>query len=162
MKKLFKFIKQSISFLVWTYIYLMVSSMLFIYFWNFNILSASNWNLVQRYWESGGIIHTWKDYLLLLFLIGYIPLWYIGWKRFSNLNWIQILLWPITKYNQHVINKYEKDSLHITIKNMGTGGVKIEEEIEIKSKPKTKIETDAEVNRIRAAVSERINSVKHE
>lgn len=44
---------------------------------------------------------------------------------------------------------------------MGTGGIKLEEEIEIKSKPKTKVETDAEVNKIRSAVSEKINSVKH-
>lgn len=160
MKKIFKLLKQSISFLTWTYIYLIMSSMLFIYFWNFNILSGANWNLVYRYWESGGIIHTWKDYVLILFLICYIPTWYFGWKHFRQINWMQILLWPFIKYNQHVINKYSGDSQQITIKNMGTGGIKIEEEIERKSKPQTKIETDAEVNKIRSAVSEKINSVK--
>lgn len=138
----------------------MISGMFFIYFWNFNILSGSNWNVIHRYWESGGIIHTWKDYTLLLLLACYIPLWYIGWKKFNKIDWVQIFLWPIIKYNQYIINKYGENSQHIVLKNMGTGGIKIEEEIEIKSKSKTKIETDAEVNRIRAAVSEKINSVK--
>ncbi len=136
--------------------------MMFIYFWNFNIFSNSNWDIVYRYWESGGIIQTWKDYLLLLFLLLYIPLWYIGFRHFKKTNWLQLLFWPLEKYNQYIINKYGEDSQHIVLKNMGTGGIKIEEEIEQKSKPKTKIETDAEVNRIRAAVSEKINSVKHE
>ena len=45
---------------------------------------------------------------------------------------------------------------------MGVTGMKVEEEIELKVKPKMKIETDAEVNSIRAAVAEKINSVKHE
>ncbi len=161
MKKILKYIRTTISLGIWTYLYMLISGSLYIFIWNFNIFSADNWNIVYRYWESGGVIHTWKDYLLLLFLIAYIPFWYIGWKYFHKLNFLQILLWPINKYNQHMIEKYGADSNHIVLKYMGTGGIKIEEEIEIKSKPKTKIETDAEVNKIRSAIAEKINSVKH-
>lgn len=162
MKKILKNIYKTIFLCLWTYLYLLGTSILFIYFWNFNILSGANWQVVYQYWESGGVIHTWKDYLLLGLLISYIPVWYIGWKHFRQIEWIHILLWPITKYNQYIIGKYGSDAPHIVLKNMGTGDIKIEEEIERKSKPKSKIETDAEVNSIRAEVAKKINSVKHE
>lgn len=160
MKKLFKIISLSISFLVWTYLYILLSGLILIYFWNFNILSSQSWNIVRQYWESGGVIRTWQDYLLVLYLLCYLPLWYIGWKYVKNTNWLQVLLWPINRYNRYIIDKYGDSEQHVSLKNMGTGGIKIEEEIELKAKPQSKIETDAEVNKIRAAVKEKINSVK--
>lgn len=162
MKKIFKYFATILMLFIWTYIYLIVSSGIFIFCWNFNILSSANWNVVYRYWESGGVIHTWKDYLLLLFLGAYLPCWYFGWRYFRNIQWLKVLMFPIVKYNQYIINKYGADSKRIVLKNMGVAGMKIEEEIELKVKPKAKIETDAEVNSIRAAVAEKINSVKHE
>lgn len=156
-----KTIKKIITLLIWTYLYIAITGTIFIYFWNFNILSLENWNLIKEYWESGGIIHTWKDYLFLFMLLAYIPLWYKGWISIQKINFLKIILWPIEKYNQHIIKGYDSTSSHITIKNMGKEGIKIEEEIEIKSKPKTQIQTDAEVNKIREAVASKINSVKH-
>ena len=41
-------------------------------------------------------------------------------------------------------------------------GKKIEEEIEEMSKPTNQVKTDEEVNKIRNAIAEKINSVKHE
>ena len=162
MKKLLKIFSLVLSLIVWTYLYVILFGQILLCFWNFNILSAQSWNIVYQYWESGGIIRTWQDYLLLLCLVLYLPLWYIGWKHFRRISWLQVLLWPLNRYNRYLVDKYGEGAQHITIKNMGTGGIKIEEEIEQKAKPQTKIETGEEVNKIRAAVTEKINSVKHE
>ena len=78
MKKLIQRIEYIIKLLLWSYIYLIVSNMFFVYFWNFNILSAQSWNLIQQYWDHGGKIQIWQDYLLLFLLIFYLPLWLIG------------------------------------------------------------------------------------
>ena len=72
-----------------------------------------------------------------------------------------MVLYPVTKYHQYKLNKYEKETSHISIKNMGVHGPNIEEEITQKSKSTTKIVTDAGVNKIRESVAEKISSVKH-
>lgn len=162
MKKLLKLITSGIFLIVWTYIYLTLSGLILIYFWNFNFFSKHSWMTIYQYWENGGIIYSWKDYTLIILLLCYLPLWYLGWKKAKKIDWISIILWPINKYNQKIMDKYEDEIQHLTIKNMGTSDVKIEEQIEMMSKPKVKIETDAEVKKIRSAVSEKISSVKHE
>ena len=161
MKKLIQRIEYIIKLLLWSYIYLIVSNMFFVYFWNFNILSAQSWNLIQQYWDHGGKIQIWQDYLLLFLLIFYLPLWLIGWKKAKKVKLTNLVLYPITKYHQYKLNKYEKETSHISIKNMGVHGPNIEEEITQKSKSTTKIVTDAGVNKIRESVAEKISSVKH-
>lgn len=123
-------------------------------------MSANSWRLLKSFWERGGTIRTGSDYLLLTTLFLLIPFWIWGWKRLNKINYLNILLWPISIYNNHIISKYGASSSRIILKNMGPSK-KITEEIELMSAPSNQIKTDVEVNKIRSAISEKINSVKH-
>lgn len=160
LKFIFKFIRTFSIGLIWSYLYLLISNTILIYFWNFNVLSSNSWKLVKSFWERGGTIHTGIDYMLLSLLILLIPLWIWGWKRLCKFSYLNILFWPIQAYNNHIIRKYGGSSSRIILRNMGRSK-KITEEIEQMSTPAQQIKTDVEVNKIRNAISEKINSVKH-
>lgn len=161
LKKVLKLIKFIIVGILWSIVFFNLINFILEHFWNFNLLSAQSWKLINSYWEAGGIIRTWQDYLLLLIFILYIPLWILGWKKCYHMDYIQLLLKPFNLYSQKALENYEKDISKLKIKNMGTKIMKAEEELELKSKPKEPIKTDEEVNKIRQAVAEKINSVHY-
>lgn len=160
MKKIFKIIRTFLIGIVWSYIYFVIINSLLIIFWNFSIISSSSWKLLNAYWENGGAIKAGKDYLLITILLLYIPVWLWGWRRLTKVRFLNILLAPICWYNAYVIRKYGASKNRILLKNMGRSK-KIEEEIEEMSKPAAKVNTDEEANKIRDAIAEKINSVKH-
>ncbi len=161
LKKILKLIKFLIVGIIWTIVFFKLVNFILDYFWNFNLLSAQSWQLINSYWEAGGVIRTWQDYLLLFIFVLYIPLWLWGWKKCYHIDYIQLLLEPFALYNKKTLENYEKDISKLKIKNMGTKLMKAEEELEMKSKPKEPIRTDEEVNKIRQAVAEKINSVHY-
>lgn len=160
MKLLLKIIRTFTIGLIWSWFYFVIVNYILINFWNFSTISASSWHLLNSYWESGGVIRSGKDYLLITILIFYIPFWLWGWRLLTNISYLTILIIPIQWYNNRIIHKYGASSPRILLKNMGRSK-KIEEEIEEMSKPKTQNKTDEEVNKIRNAVADKINSVKH-
>ena len=89
-------------------------------------------------------------------------MWLLGWKKIKKLNILHILAAPFAAYHQRKLEKYEEETSHIRIKNMGTETIKIEDEIERRAKPTVKVATDEGVNKIRAEVAQKINSVKNE
>lgn len=160
LKFIYKSLRTLLIGLIWSYVYLLITNSLLIYFWNFSTLSANSWRLLRLYWESGGAIKVGKDYLLLTILLLLIPVWILGWRRLLKKNYLEIFLAPIRIYNDYIIRKYGASSNRILLKNMGRSR-KITEQIEEMSKPKSQIRTDEEVNKIRNAVAEKISSVKH-
>lgn len=163
-KNMLKFITKSLKTIIigilWSYIYLYVINAILIYIWNFSTFSANSWKMLNIFWESGGIIKTGKDYLLITTLLLLIPLWLYGWKKMLKINFLHFFLAPINAYNNYKIRKYGDSGSRIILHNMGTT-VKTEESIEQMVKPSTPAKTDAEANKIRNAVFEKINSVKH-
>lgn len=77
-----------------------------------------------------------------------------------NVRISELLLAPIRLYNDHIIKKYGDSSSRIILHNMGRT-IKAEDQIEQLTKPQNPAKTDVEVNKIRNAVYEKINSVKH-
>lgn len=146
---------------LWTYVYLLISNVILIYFWNFSTLSAQSWKMIRLFWEGGGTIWAGKDYALLSLLLLLLPVWILGWRKLTKVNYLNILLTPIYIYNDRVIKKYGASSSRILLKNMGISK-KVTEIIEQKMQSGNKIKTDEEVNKIRNAISEKINSVKNQ
>lgn len=161
MKKILKLIKGILVGIIWCYVYFIIINSILIIFWNFNLISASSWQLLGNYWDNGGAIKAGTDYLLVSILILYIPVWLWSWRKLNKISFVSILLAPICWYNSYVIRKYGESSGRILLKNMGHSK-KIEDEIEAMSQPSSQIKTDEEVNKIRNAIAEKISSVKHE
>lgn len=156
LKKLFRIIRFLTIGAAWSYVYLLISNSILILFWNFNILSPQSWHLLNIFWEKGGIIKTGKDYLLLFLLLLLFPIWFWGYRRLLKTNFINLLLLPFQIYNDKMLKKYGADSKRIILKNLGRT-TQTEESIDDRVKPKTPVKTDEEVNKIRSAISEKIN-----
>lgn len=151
-----KLFKASVVGIIWSYIYIFATELLLYYLWNFDYLSPQDWNTINTFWEHGGVIKTWKDYLFILSLLVVIPLWFWGWKYLYRQNYLEILLWPLNAYNRHIINRYGSESKRILLKNIGTS-VKVEEEMKQKTAAIKPIEWK-EADKVRQAVSEKISS----
>ena len=151
-----KLFKASVVGIIWSYIYIFATELLLYYLWNFDYLSPQDWHTINTFWEHGGVIKTWKDYLFLLSLLVIIPLWFWGWKYLYRQNYAEILLWPLNAYNRHIIKRYGSESKRILLKNIGTS-VKVEEEMKQKTAAIKPIEWK-EADKVRQAVSEKIIS----
>lgn len=160
LKKLLRLIRNLIIGTIWSYLYLLIANTVLIHFWNFSTLSHNSWRLLKIFWERGGTIKTGRDYLLLFCLALLIPLWLWGWRKLVKIRYLNFLLAPIRMYNDRIIRKYGASSKRIVLKNLGRSK-KVEEEIDSKAQPQSQVKTDEEVNKIRGAVLEKINSAQN-
>lgn len=135
LKKLLAFIKWLIVGIIWSYIYIVCTWLFFKSIWGFNYLSYSNWQIITRYWNEGGRIKTGKDYLFILCLAIFIPLWIWGWKKLNKTNIINILFQPFLWLQKRQAEKYMKNMSHIKIHNIGISiGDEIKQDFENKLK----------------------------
>ena len=95
--------------------------------WSFNLFSARSWQIINRFWEAGGVIKTVEDYTFLIMLTSLPIVWLLGWKFFLKQNYLNILLAPINAYNNHIIKKYGHESKRIVLRNVKSSQQMIEE-----------------------------------
>ena len=151
-----KLLRICIIGVVWSCTYAFVTNFLLIYIWNFDYLSPTDWQTINIFWKQGGVIESGKDYFFLFSLLMLIPLWLAGCKFWYHRNYLEIMLWPLTAYNNFIIRKYGESSPRILLKNMGTG-IKIEEEVKIRTESVKPIEWK-EADKLRQAVSEKLST----
>ena len=158
-KKIFKFLKALVVGSVWTVIFVYIAENIMIYLWNFDILNTRDWQIINSFWESGGKIKAGKDYIFIIMLLALIPLWFWGWKYFYRVDFIKVLLFPITWYNNRMIKKYGESTKRIVLKNMGTTKTKpnmeeiIEKRLKESAKPREK-----ETGKIRQSIHDKISA----
>jgi len=119
-KKLLKLLKITVTGIIWTYIYAGLASYITVYFWKFNILSAKNWNIIAKYWDSGNAIASTSDFMFFFTLFLLFIIWLLGLTSLSKQNYVKILFFPIVLYNDYISSRYGNDSPRIILKNMGT------------------------------------------
>lgn len=159
LKKVFKFIKALLVCSVWSIIYLYIANTLMIYIWNFDLLNYHHWEVINTFWEKGGKIKTGKDYLFVTMLLAIIPVWLVGCRFFYKVNYLNILLFPITYYNNRMIKKYGENTPRIVLKNMGATREKPKLEDLIESRLKeSSPKTEKESSKIRQNIQNKISS----
>lgn len=152
---IFKAFKITLVGIIWSYIFIYCSNVLFSYLWGFNLLSPQSWKKIADYWNQGGAIREGKDYVFLLMIFLLVPFWIIGWKKLYRIDYIRIVISPFTLYNHFVINRCCRNGGRIALKNVGkTKKVKLEIK-ERKEAVKPHPEQDAD--RIRQAVKNKLN-----
>lgn len=160
-KKILKFLRFIFIGTLWSYIYLYYADFLIIKMWRFNILSHTDWMTIESFWNQGGVIKQSKDYLFLSVLILIIPVWILTLYFACKIHYLDILLYPIYKYNQHITQKYGKDSSRIILRNMGRGK-KIQTQIEeMVAATKPKSNQNMETNKVRQAIEEKLKASKN-
>ena len=119
LKKILKFLKWITVGAIWSYIYLYSSLLLFKSVWGFNYLSRSSWHLISDFWQSGGKIYSVSDYIFVICLILFIPVWIYGWKKLYKTNFVALIVSPVLWYQNKSANKYLKKLNRIKILNIG-------------------------------------------
>ena len=118
-KKLLAFLKWAIVGIVWSYIYILATTLLFKSVWGFNYLSRNSWNIISTFWQQGGRIKSGSDYLFILCLLLLIPLWIWGWRKLYKTNFMAVLLIPLTWYQNRSATRYMKSMSRIKLHNIG-------------------------------------------
>lgn len=157
MKKILRIIRTALIGLIWTYVFLTVANYTMFELWNFNFMSARSWQTISRFWQAGGVIKSAKDYVFLLMLFALPFIWIWSWRRLLQIDYLNILLYPLIAYNRHIINKYGHDSSRVVLRNLKSSQKMIEE---IKEQLESiKPDKAKEVGNIRAQINKKLEEV---
>jgi len=120
-KKLLKCIKFLFIGAAWSAFWLSVTQKAVIAVWNFNFLSKVQWSMVASFWNANGTIKGVSDYMLFLTLLIVGVVWFFGFRYFLKVNYLKLLLKPFEYFFGKQIEKYNKESKHVVIKNLVVG-----------------------------------------
>ena len=115
MKKILKFIRGLLIFIIWTPLFIYLSNILLYYIWNFDFLSSNSWNILFSFWDHGGVIKTFSDILLIssLFLLPFIC--FFGFILSLKIKYLPLILKPI----DYILSFFDEDKPErIVIKNL--------------------------------------------
>ncbi len=151
LKKLLKFIRNCIVFIIWTTLFVYIIKPLIYSLFNFNILSSQSWNTLFAYWNTGGVFKTTPDILLLLSLL-LLPIFFIiGFIKIKKINYLQKLI----SFFKFFIKTPKENHERIVIKSTATPEQLIEN---IKSEIKSiKPEKNKESQFIRSNILKKLN-----
>ena len=115
MKKILKFIRGILIFVIWTPLFIYLSNILIYQIWNFNFLSSASWNILSSFWNHGGVIKTTSDILLLLSLFLLPFLWFTGFVISLKINYFKAL---VGLFSRFCTSKNPQQPERIIIKNL--------------------------------------------
>lgn len=126
MKKTFKFFRALFIICLWTVLFLIGSSIWMKHHWNFNLLSADDWEKISYFWNHGGVIKQQKDVLFSLNIIILPFVWFFIGRILIKINYLKMLLSPINAYSSWKINQI-RPGKRIVLKNMQSSAKDAEE-----------------------------------
>lgn len=120
-KKFFLIIRFLIIVFVWTLFWGCLTQQIVLRIWNFNFLSARQWQYISSFWQANGTIQGASDYLLFstLLLVGVFWIWW-G-RKLLKVQYFRLLLKPFESFAKHQINKYIEEGKHNVVKNLVIG-----------------------------------------
>lgn len=151
MKKILKFIRNIIVFVLWTIFFVCFFNTLISVLWNFNILSAQSWQTLLSYWNRGGVFKTAPDIVLLVLLLLLPFIYIIGFIKVKKLNFFKLITSFFGLFFKDNIEEPER----VVIKGMKTTQQMIDDvKNEIES---LKPEKNKEASSIRSNILQKIN-----
>ena len=160
-KKILNLIKFLFVTVFWSALWLSLMRFVILRIWNFDILSLDSWQTISIYWKKGGTIKSAFDYMLFVTFLVVVILWYKGIKRLYQVNFVKLLLKPFDYFSKKQIEKFERESKHITIKNLVVGEkITLDDLIEEKIKEEGNTQSQKESQNLRENISKKITERK--
>lgn len=162
-KKIIRFFKILLISTVWSYLYFITVRFIFLYIWKFDILLTEYWVTIAEFWNSGGVISKFKDFMFVSSLIIIIPLWLYMLIKLIKFDYTNIIVYPVKLYNSYIEKKYGSNSSRIAFKNIGIShnDVSFEDMVKMKMKESEKGgEKELEATKIRNIIKEKIKNKK--
>ncbi|MBQ9236201.1 MAG: hypothetical protein IJ184_07060 [Alphaproteobacteria bacterium] len=126
MKKIGRWLRNLVVLALWSVVFVFVSNTLLVLVWNFDYVSHESWKVLVDYWNSGGVIKSASDLLLVGSLFLLPILWLLGFNRVRKLDYAKMLLAPVNAIYDW-INRDTDDNERIVIRNIKSGTQRAEE-----------------------------------
>jgi hypothetical protein len=155
-KKIARLVRFLILVFVWTLLFWSVARFVMKLIWRFDIFSMKQWSVIVDYWNNNGVIAGISDFSFFIVLLMVFVLWLYGIHKVNKINYINMLIKPIEYINNRSMKKYEKNDVHVVIKNISVGEkISIEDVIKDRIRQeKNIVAKDAEA--LRKSISEKI------
>ena len=151
MKKILRFIRNIIVFVLWTLFFTCTFKTLILIVWNFDVMSNHSWQTLLSYWNRGGVFKTAPDIILLLLLLLSPFIYIIGFVKVKKINFFNLIASFFGMFLKDKIDDPER----VVIKGMKTTQQLIEDvKNEIES---LKPEKNKEASSIRSNILQKIN-----
>lgn len=96
MKLFFRFFRNCLVFFGWLFVYILITNTIIRAIWNFDYLSTKSWQIFSSYWNSGGVLKTSSD-VLLLFTLLILPIFcLLGFLLLKKQNFAKLFLASIS------------------------------------------------------------------
>ncbi len=125
MKRALIFVKFLFISFVWTVFVLGTTCFVFRVFWNFDLFSPQGWKIINNWWQNGGNIKTWQDFLFFVILFIVLPIIFFGIKYGMKIDLMRTFLSPIIYFMNRGLDEMPKN---VTIKNIDVSLRKISKE----------------------------------
>lgn len=151
MKKILKFLRNCLVFVIWTSLFIFIFKTLIYLVWSFDITSVKSWQTILQYWNQGGVFKTAPD-IILLFLLLLLPfIYFIGFIKAKRINYIK----SISSFFGFFFREKDEEPERIVIKGMKTTQQMINE---VKNELESlKPEKNKEAGNIRSNILKKIN-----
>ena len=161
-KKIGHLLKFLIIGVLWSTFWVALTQQIILRIWNFNYISLKQWQMVRAFWQQNGVIKGLSDYMLFIALSVVLLVWYFGFKKLYNTDYLKLFLRPFEYFNKKQIEKYESEGKHVVIKNLVVGEkMTIEDLINQKIKEeKSALPAQKESEILRHNISQKINKQK--
>lgn len=126
MKKLLRFFRAIAVMVLWTWVFVYITDAIFILVWNFDYTRTGSWEIMFDYWNSGGVIKTASDVILIISLILVPFLWLWGYRKSLRVNYLQLLLKPVNMVYD-LFNRSSDNSDRVVIRNIKSSSQQIED-----------------------------------
>lgn len=125
MKKALTIIKFIFVSFIWTILLFIIFAILLKIFWDFSVLNYKAWEIIAKWWQSGGNINSWEDLSFFGLLLLFFPLLILGIKRGMKINFLQLFMKPIL----YLLNRgLDEEPQSVTIKNIDVSAQKTTKE----------------------------------
>lgn len=115
MKKALTVIKFLLVSFCWTIFLSGSLAFLLHIFWDFNVFNYKSWSIVSKWWQKGGNINSWQDFLFFFVILMFLPLLIIGIRRGMKIKFLQLAARPIIYFMNLGLDEAPRS---VTIKNI--------------------------------------------
>ena len=127
MMKFFRFVRNLLVFIGWTFFFVVLSNFLIELIWKFDFLSLHSWSVLSDFWNHGGVIKTTSDVLLIASLLLLPVLWFTGLLLVKRLNFWNIFTYPFKIILTPFFPNDDKNPPRFVIKNIKSSQQQIED-----------------------------------
>lgn len=114
--KLLRFITISAFVLV---ILTYIGQVIFKSFWNFDLLNRKSYQVLNNYWEKGGVFNTFRDCSLVASLFLFPIIWLVISRKIYKKGFWKSVLSLIDKSYRKITRPQNMEIEHVSLKNIG-------------------------------------------